>query len=349
MKSIYKIVAYSIGAIFFASCARTEPVIVESDYSYTPTKPKKEDRSKITLPQVDVSNQYIYFKDNDQKRKFYVIVGDEGKEVKPLEDVTVKVSTAFPVKEAFVAELQLMTKEEYPKTYAQVVMEGAQLLSEEMFNLEEKSLEFAVGDQVKSVTIKFNSEKMENLSNEVTYVIPLVVKVPEGKSVGQHNFFLVTINKQELKRISEGDNIELLKRLPSGIETFPSAALTFDSNTCKDKLNGLKDGKLYTSSWWSKNPKDYLTVSFDYALVEGIYVYGVYRKEIKDIEVLVTIDGINWVSQGKVTNEGNPNLPIKFSSPLSIQGIKLTGMTPYQKGDPFVDIAEISVWKFQKQ
>lgn len=346
MRFINYFIALFLGVIFFASCERMEPQIVESDYKYTPAEPKGEDRDEIATPPVDMLKQYVYFKDNDHERTLLVFNNGTTKDAQALEDVTVTVSTAVPVKEAFTAELCIIDEKDYPKTYTQIVMEGAQFLPQDMYKLEQSTIEFKVGEQEKKLSLSFNSDKMVDLDDEITYVVPLVIKVPEGKEINLHNFFLVTINKKELQPVEEGDNVELLSGTPSGVTPLPAAALTLDSNILRDRIHGLKDENVWESQWWSRSSEDYITIMFDYASVGGLKIHGLYRKVINTVKVFVTIDGVNWISQGEVTNtDQRSTLNIQFKNPIYIKGIKITGMTPFPGADEFIDIAELEVWE----
>lgn len=348
MRNIRNILALTFGILVLSSCGRMEPEIVEEDYSYTPKEPTKENRDKIAVPPVDMLNQYVFFKDNDQKRTVAVRMDGEQKEVQPVDDVIVTVSTSFPAKEAFTAEIALLTEKDYPKTYTNIVMEGAQLLPQEMYQVTQTSVEFKVGEQEKQFPIKFKKELLANLDESVTYVIPLVIKVPEDKGLNLHNYFLVTLNKKMVKALPSGNNVKLEKTLPSGVRKLTSAEFKLSSDFKPEHLYKLTDGgkRYWDTNWWvSSGSGTVLNVKLQKSMtVKAIAIYAATSKSpLTNFAISASnTNGEKFVEQGKINVTGNSNeLIVTFTEAVEVDNLKIYG---FRGPDTYVNIQEIEIY-----
>lgn len=348
MRNIRNILALTFGILVLSSCGRMEPEIVEEDYSYTPKEPNKENRDKIAVPPVDMLNQYVFFKDNDQKRTVAVRMDGEQKEVQPVDDVIVTVSTSFPAKEAFTAEIALLTEKEYPKTYTNIVMEGAQLLPQEMYQVTLTSVEFKVGEQEKQFPIKFKKELLANLDESVTYVIPLVIKVPEDKGLNLHNYFLVTLNKKMVKALPNGDNVKLEKTLPSGVRKLTSSQFSLSSDYAPTHLYKLTDGKKgrWDDNWWvSSGSNTELNVKLQKSMtIKAIVIYALSTSSpLTNFAISASnTNGEKFVEQGKIdVPKGQSSIVVTFSEAIEVDNLKIYG---FKGTSSFVNIHEIEIY-----
>lgn len=348
MRNIRNILALTFGILVLSSCGRMEPEIVEEDYSYTPKEPNKENRDKIAVPPVDMLNQYLFFKDNDQKRTVAVRMDGEQKEVQPVDDVIVTVSTSFPAKEAFTAEIALLTEKEYPKTYTNIVMEGAQLLPQEMYQVTLTSVEFKIGEQEKQFPIKFKKELLANLDESVTYVIPLVIKVPEDKGLNLHNYFLVTLNKKMVKALPNGNNVKLEKTLPSGIRKLTSSQFSLSSDYAPTHLYKLTDGKKgrWDDNWWvGSGSNSELKIELQKSMtIKAIAIYAATSsKPLTSFAISASnTNGDKFVEQGKINVTGSSStLIVTFTEAIEVDNLKIYD---FRGSNTYIDIQEIEIY-----
>lgn len=334
MKLFIKYIFIFCFLLVLSACNRIEPEIVEADYKYTPTEPEGEDRGTIQTPPVDLLTQYVYFKNNDQKRDVYVIIDNSSETLLSPGDLEVLVSTSFPVKEPFIAELELMNSEDFPKSYAQVMMEGPKHLPKEAYKIDTNKLSFNVGDKEKKVSIKFDEDVLMALDESHEYVIPLVVKLPKDTKVKTHNYFLLTLRIAKVQKIIESDNnLTLASSLPKNLKQIPYVVA---SNYNESTLHMLNDGEKDSwnnrwDSWSARSGSDhFLEFSFKQSKVKAVVIYTLnasfssnYSLKSVSFEVSNT-NGFTYIPQGKVTVEKtSERLVVLFNSPVDINRLKM--------------------------
>lgn len=327
-----------------AACKRQAPDLVYENYDFTADEPKGIDREKVTLPPADLHNQYIYFKDNDQKRDVLIQVeGDTEKLIAP-EAVKVVISTSFPAKEAFTAELAVMSKEQYPKSHTQVFMEGAKELPPAAYSLGATKLDFAAGDHLKEVTITFNEAELQKLSTEEEYVLPLVVNLPDDKGIAKHNYFRLIVTLTKLDKLVEMENVTLVNNFPTDFVMVPHEHVSASADVASGHAYKVADGKTDQNWWVRSGTSGKLELSFPKTEVKGIMITSLNRKYLAGFSLFVSNNGgADTVSWGTV-KESRPynKMLIKFETPQLIDFIRLTD---FFGSTDFIDIAEVTLFK----
>ncbi len=354
-------------AVSASSCSKVTPEIVEQGKDPLPTNPKGIDRSKIALPPVDLLTQYLFFQNNDQEVSVVVLKDETSEQVLDVDDVEVKISTSIPVETEFVAEVEVMTDKNAPKTYPNVVANGARMiLPPEMYTLSDKTVTFKPGEKEKTLTLSFNKDALATLSEEKTYVIPFVLKIPEElkKTIKLHNFFLVSVTKQTILPLPNGDNISVGSSFPSGVVQVDPSELELSTNAnTGGHLYKLIDGDYYyaNGNWWVSDPNTYLDIKLpEKRKVKAIalwtlkYTKGFYSydKSIRKMTVLASNNsGEKYFLQGNVSlDSGQKIVVVTFTQSLDIDALRLTGFEgeKYDRnpnGD--VDINEIVIYAEQ--
>ena len=351
-------------AVSVSSCSKVTPEIVEQGKDPLPANPKGIDRSKIALPPVDLLTQYLFFQNNDQEVSVVVLKDEASDQVLDVNDVEVKISTSVPVEAGFVAEVEVMTDKNAPKTYPDAVANGSRMiLPPEMYTLSDKTVTFKPGEKEKTLTLSFNKDALATLSEEKTYVLPLILKIPEElkKTVKLHNFFLVTVTKQTVLPLPKGDNISVGSSFPDGVVKVDPSGLKLSTNAnTGEHLYKLIDGndRYGNSNWWVSDPTTYLDIKLpEMRRVKAIalwtlkYTKNFYSldKSIRKMTVLASNNsGEKYFLQGNVSlDSGQEVVVVTFTQPLDIDALRLTGFEGEKyDGNPNgdVDINEIVIY-----
>lgn len=355
----------ALSALMAMSCQRITPEIVDHGEIPAPKKPVGIDRTKIKRPPVDLLTQYLIFQDNNQKRDIVVITEGEKETVGDVKEVTVKITTSIPVENPFSAEVELMTEENAPKTYPDVIASGAKkIVPKELYSLSGNTVAFSAGDKEKTLTITFNKEAAKSLNVGTTYVLPLVLKVSDEvkKTLKLHNFFLLTVTRQNVVPLPVGDNVTVGSDLPTGLSVVNSSDIRLDTNdpNTKSHLSKLIDGVTdqYWQNWWVSDPKTTLDIHLaKKTKVKAIafwtleFTSNFYNtdKSLRKITVLASNDsGTTYALQGNVTlNQAQKIVVVTFPQTIEVNAIRLTGFegNKYEKNPSgVVDLHEMRLY-----
>lgn len=329
----------AVFAVSISSCSDITPEIVEQGQDPLPEKPKGIDRSKIELPPVDLMTQYLFFKDNDQERVVTVSKEDQVETVADIEDVTITIATSIPVEKDFTAEVEVMTAENAPKTYPDVVQHGARkVLPQDVYTLSGKSVAFKVGEQEKTLTLSLNQEAVKGLTDGETYVLPLILKISDDlkESVNLHNFFLVKVVKQTFLALPEGDNIQVSGEVPSGLDEVDTGEITLSTNVSASGLYKLIDGdKIHTYNYWKvSSPLTRLDINLSNRKklkTVALWTLKYNKGDATDMSIrkvkVYAFDKVRdrYVLQGEVNlDKGQEIVAITFKQPIETDSIRLT-------------------------
>ncbi len=313
MKKIH-ILYFAMAFLLISVSCTKDPVVLEFDDSYTPKPPKKGALKEE--PPVDLLTVYTYFQESQKDLVVNRVLQTDGSlEIKDeINNVEVQVKTTIPVEAATTFEVTLMENED--EAFPKIVKGLTVLLPEDVYNLENSTLDFKVGDkEVGNTIINLKKDAFKKLDKMKEYVLPLKIKITKGEAVIL-NYFVLHVTLQDVEALPEAPNVSPSYNFPtpSQDKVLRESALHVNSDYATGHLYKLTDSNL-GSNWWVKPEEGHwLSIGID---------------NLQKIKAIVI----------KTPSWNNKNLKAcDVDTPVNINHIKLTNFKGY---DSFVDLMDL--------
>lgn len=348
MKKII-ITSILLGSLALFGCSRMEPEIVEYDPSYKAKEPNKLDRSKVKTPPLDLLNKYVVFANNNQEILATFLKNDDGSiKAGDIKDAEVVVRLSSKRDKDLTVKITEMTDKNEPATYKTVVAGENKLLPADMYTLSAREVTFIAGEVEQKITVSFDKEKIKELEKQFTYVVPLIVELPEEPNLSDYNFCLFSIKPTEIEEIREGQNVSYNIDGLDGSTLIPYSSISAQTTFRQDVVGVVIDGQK-SANWWVKSYSDNsLTLTFPMQRVKGIKIYSNESKNIRSIDIAVSnTKGDKFVPQGTLNNpnsndwwSGSPTV-ILFDKPYEIDAIQFS---KFEGNKDWVNVTEIEIY-----
>lgn len=348
MKKII-ITSILLGSLALFGCSRMEPEIVEYDPSYKAKEPNKLDRSKVKTPPLDLLNKYVVFANNNQEILATFLKNDDGSiKAGDIKDAEVVVRLSSKRDKDLTVKITEMTDKNEPATYKTVVAGENKLLPADMYTLSAREVTFVAGEVEQKITVSFDKEKIKELEKQFTYVVPLIVELPEEPNLSDYNFCLLSIKPTEIEEIREGQNVSYNIDGLDGLTLIPYSSISVQTTYRQDRVGVVIDGEKSNNWWVPSNSDNTLTLTFTKQRVKGIKIYTKSGKNIKSINIAISnTKGDKFVPQGTLNNpnsndwwSGSPTV-IVFDKAYEIDAIQFSN---FVGNKDYIDVTEFEIY-----
>lgn len=323
---------------------------MEYNPSYKAKEPNKLDRSKVKTPPLDLLNKYVVFVNNNQEILATFSKNDDGSiKAGDIKDAEVVVRLSSKRDKDLTVKIAEMTDKNEPATYKTVVAGENKLLPADMYTLSAHEVTFIAGEVEQKITVTFDKEKIKELEKQFTYVVPLIVELPEEPNLSDYNFCLLSIKPTEIEEIREGQNVSYNIDGVEGLSLIPYSKISAQATVVGDRAGNVVDGNKTSNNWWVKSYSDNsLTLTFPKQRVKGIKIYSNESKNIRSIDIAVSnTKGSSFIPQGTLNNpnandwfSGSPTV-IVFDKPYEIDAIQFS---KFEGNKDWVNVTEIEIY-----
>lgn len=316
-------------ALLLSNCRKPEPTVLEFNDSFTTTPPTPGERD--TPPAVDVLTPYVYFADNQQKITIMrTIQEDESLAIDdPIKEFDVMIKNNAKKDRDETYNIEVMSKENTPKLYDTVIKGNTLLLPSSTYTLSSNSLTIKKGKKVSEnpIKISFNKDELIKLDKTKEYILPLVIKNPEGEDAVPANYYTLSVTVFDMEKLVSGDNVSGSMNIPPNIEILEDLQLSAGNN--ETLLPRLTDGDPNGSYWWTTSGVDnWLMIKFEQKLITAIIIDQKTSHKLSEVSVdVANAEDGPFYPQGTCSFRGTEErVVITFNKPIKINRLKLHGI-----------------------